>query len=201
MDRRTFLGIGGFLLGSACSRRATATPQLDDGDALPPVPASCTAVTTAANIEGPFYKRGAPSRSVLANANDVGERLQLTGTVRSTSCEPLANARLDVWHANARGGYDLDGFRFRGVMTTDARGRWDLRSIVPGRYLNGDRYRPTHIHVKLVAKGYQPLTTQLYFADDPYNEGDPFIDPSLIMAHRLVRDVRLASFEFVLAAA
>ena len=85
------------------------------------------------------------------------------------------------------------------ARTSPASFRWELRSIIPGRYLNGDRFRPAHVHVKLRARGHRELTTQLYFAGDPYNDGDPFIVPSLIMKHRKDGDVRRAAFDFVLA--
>lgn len=199
--RRDFLSYG--LLFAACSRRASSAPR----DALAPTPAipdddapSACAVT-AANIEGPFYKPGAPSRAVLATPRDPGEPLVLAGAVRSTSCAPIAGALLDVWHADARGGYDNDGWGLRGTLTTDAHGRWQVRTIVPGRYLNGRRYRPTHVHVKLRAPGHRTLTTQLYFEGDPYNASDDFIVPSLIMAHRKDGDARRAAFDFVLALA
>ena len=192
---------------AACPRGTASVPHdaylpptvaADDGDGIPALPAACTALATADNIEGPFYKRGAPNRSVLVSADDDGERLVLAGTVSSTSCERLAGATIDVWQANARGDYDLDGFRFRGRMAVDARGRWQLRTIVPGRYLNGRRYRPAHLHVKVSAPGFATLTTQLYFAGDPYNEGDPFIDPSLIMETSVEDKLRRARFDFVL---
>jgi protocatechuate 3,4-dioxygenase beta subunit len=196
-------GIGSFLI-AACggSGHAAPTPQVDDGDDAPPADAfggSCGA--TADNIEGPFYKPGAPHRAVLAGPRDAGERLVLTGTVRDTRCAPLAHALLDVWHADARGGYDNDGWGMRGRLRTDAHGRWKISTIVPGRYLNGRRYRPTHVHVKLRAANHRALTTQLYFAGDPYNDGDDFIVPSLIMQHAKHRDVRRARFDFVLASA
>jgi protocatechuate 3,4-dioxygenase beta subunit len=210
MDRRSFLAAGlGSLLLAACPRGSASAPRdgympptvaADDGDDLPPMPATCVAVATADNIEGPFYKRGAPSRSVLVSANDDGERLVISGSVSSTSCEPLAKATIDVWQANAKGDYDLDGFRFRGRMAADAKGRWQVSTIVPGRYLNGRRYRPAHIHVKVSAPGFDTLTTQLYFDGDPYNEGDPFIDPSLVMKTSVEKKVRRAMFDFVLAA-
>jgi protocatechuate 3,4-dioxygenase beta subunit len=199
ISRRSFLGQGlGTLLLAACSRDVLArpTPQVDDGDGDGP-PAAC--VATADNIEGPFYKSGAPSRAVLVRDRDPGERLVLAGTVRDTRCRPLANAVLDVWHADARGGYDNTGWGMRGTLVTDARGRWSLRTIVPGRYLNGRRYRPSHIHVKLRARGHAELTTQLYLAGDPYLKGDPFVVPSLIMPHRRDGSARRAAFDFVLA--
>lgn len=209
LTRRSFLGVGSTLLLAACGSRTGSaaprdalppTPHIADEDDLPPVPA-CAADPTAKNIEGPFYKKGAPHRSVLVDPKDAGERLLLTGTLRSTRCEPIAGATIDVWQANAAGAYDLEGFRFRGALTTDAKGRWELRSIVPGRYLNGDRYRPAHIHIKIRARGFALLTTQLYFAGDPYNDGDPFIDPSLVMQHTIADDIRRARFDFVISAA
>jgi protocatechuate 3,4-dioxygenase beta subunit len=207
--RRLFqLGFGslailssGFGAFAACARRTAAsplapTPHVEDDDAPP----AC-GDATADNIEGPFYKKGAPRRAVLVGERDRGERLVVAGVVRGTSCKPIGGVVLDIWHADAAGGYDNDGYHFRGTLATDARGRWELRSIVPGRYLNGDRYRPAHVHVKLRARGYRELTTQLYFAGDPYNDGDPFIVPSLIMQHRKDGDVRRAAFDFVLAPA
>lgn len=197
-------GLGSFILAACGSRGAAApTPTLDDGDAGPPPTAfdGATCAATADNIEGPFYKRGAPHRAVLVGRDTPGERLVINGRVLSTSCAPLAHAELDVWHADARGGYDNDGWGMRGRLRTDADGRWQVTTIVPGRYLNGRRYRPTHVHVKLRARGHQALTTQLYFAGDPYNEGDDFIVPSLVMQHAKRRDARHATFDFVLAAA
>jgi protocatechuate 3,4-dioxygenase beta subunit len=203
-NRREFLGfgIGSFLLAACGSTHETlaATPNIPDDDTPPAEAFGAVCAVTADNIEGPFYKPGAPHRAVLAKASDAGERLVLGGTVRTTSCEPLANATLDVWHADARGGYDNDGWGMRGRMTTDKLGRWQLRSVVPGRYMNGRRYRPTHVHVKLRAAGHRELTTQLYFEGDPYNEGDDFIVPSLIMPHRKDGDIRRAAFDFVLPA-
>ena len=181
MNRRQLLAASTILLAG---RRALAAAACGD--------------PTAANIEGPFYKKGAPHRAVLASDQDKGERLAITGVVRSETCDVLPAAEMEIWHADASGAYDNDGFHFRGALTTDKQGRWELHSIVPGRYLNGDRYRPAHIHIKLRARGHKPLTTQLYFAGDPYNDGDPFIVSSLIMAHEKRDNVRRARFDFVL---
>jgi protocatechuate 3,4-dioxygenase beta subunit len=180
--RRSFFGFTSLAL-LAVSRRAHAE--------------TCGAVT-AANIEGPFFKPGAPHRAVLVRDGDPGERFEVSGVVRSTDCTPIAGAEMEIWQADSRGDYDNAGFHFRGALTTDAHGRWELHTIVPGRYLNGDRYRPAHIHVKVRAPDHRALTTQLYFEGDPYNDGDPFIVSSLIMKHRKVGNVRRATFDFVL---
>lgn len=175
------------------------TPGIDDGDDPGFAnPAVCAA--TADNIEGPYFKPGAPHRAVLVNAADAGERLSLGGLIRGADCQPIA-AELELWHANADGAYDMDGFKFRCALTVSADGAWHVDTVVPGHYLNGRRYRPAHVHAKLHAKGHRELTTQLYFDGDPYNDGDPFIVDSLIMPHTVVDGVRRCRFDFVLEAA
>jgi protocatechuate 3,4-dioxygenase beta subunit len=196
LSRRHFLaqGLGSLVLACA-PRKLAATPHVPDDDG--PLPAAPACVATADNIEGPFYKQGAPSRATLVADGDRGERLTLIGTVRSTACAPLAKAVLDIWHADARGGYDNDGWGHRGTLVTDDQGRWAVRTIIPGRYLNGRRYRPAHIHIKLRAPGHDELTTQLYFDGDPYIDGDPYVVRSLVMAHTKHGSARRASFDFV----
>lgn len=196
ISRRNFLFGAGALLAGAGNALAR-TPFIPDDDGPLPIDSSIACPATAENIEGPFYKAGAPSRATLISDRDRGERVVITGSVLSTTCKPLANTVLDIWHADAKGGYDNDGFGLRGTLLTDANGRFTIRTLVPGRYLNGKRFRPSHIHVKIRAKGHQELTTQLYFDGDPYLEGDPFFVSSLVMAHRLDGKVRRASFDFV----
>ena len=77
-------------------------------------------VPTPADIEGPFYKTGAPARSSLIELGSKAEKLVLTGQVLSADCKPLAGVTLDLWHADASGAYDNAGYRYRGIVTTDA---------------------------------------------------------------------------------
>ncbi len=165
-----------------------------EGGALP----TCGRVT-APNIEGPFFKPSSPERSDLREVGTTGVLLELRGTVYGADCAPLAGAILDFWQADETGAYDNAGSTYRGHQTTDAQGRYTLLSIVPGRYLNGATYRPAHIHVKAAGAGTMLLTTQLYFPDDPYNAGDAFIVPSLIMdVTEQASGLLVASFDFVL---
>jgi protocatechuate 3,4-dioxygenase beta subunit len=154
---------------------------------------------TEDDIEGPFYTPGAPAKSTLVEPGMPGVLLTIAGRVTDTDCQPIANAILDVWQADDAGGYDTNGFLLRGIFTTDADGRYEIKSIVPGHYLNGAQYRPAHVHVKASGPGFASLTTQLYFEGDPYNEIDPFIDDALIMP---VTDVsaneKACEFDFVL---
>ncbi len=182
------------------------TRAADQPPAKPAAGAVCA--ETEDNIEGPYYRRGAPLKSALAEGLP-GTVLTVRGRVTGVKdCAPLAGAILDVWHADSSGHYDNDGtldvpasdYYLRGKVKTDSAGNFELRTIVPGRYLNGRVYRPSHIHVKVRAEGHEPLTTQLYFPDDPYNDVDPFIRQSLIMSVSSEGDRRLASFDFALAA-
>ncbi len=98
---------------------------------------------TPDDIEGPFYKAGAPVRSSLVEANSRAEKLIVSGLVLSMSgCKPLAGVRLDFWHADDKGVYDDAGFRYRGVVETDAQGCYRLETNLPPPYMG----RPRHIH-------------------------------------------------------
>ncbi len=182
---------------------ATPTPTPTPTDGATP---SC--IETHANIEGPYYRAGAPERSSLVDPGMAGTPLTIEGRVSGLDCgRGLAGVELDVWHATHDGHYDNDGtmhlgrerFLLRGRIRTDAEGRYRVSTIVPGRYLNGPQYRPAHVHVKVRAGGFQPLTTQLYFPGDPYNDVDPFIHRSLVMNLEKSRELMvLGHFDFVL---
>ena len=144
---------------------------------------------TPDDIEGPFYKAGAPRRASLAEPGTKGEKLVLTGVVGSADCKPLAGVTLDFWHADASGAYDNRGFRYRGVVTTDADGRYRLETNLPPPYSG----RPRHIHVKLQRPGGKILTTQLYFPGESRGA-----DRQLIVKLERREDVQAAVFDFVL---
>jgi len=164
MNRRHFLGASLGSLALAACRPASSLAQ------------TC-GPRTAPNIEGPFFLPGAPARAALTDHPE----LVLRGTVRDPACRPLRDAVLEVWQADADGEYDVRGDRFRGIVRTDARGRWRVETVRPGRYRLGSSFRPAHVHVKLHASGRPSLTTQLYFPGDPYNERDPWFRESLLV--------------------
>ncbi|HTM20674.1 MAG TPA: hypothetical protein VL172_09210 [Kofleriaceae bacterium] len=178
---------------------APPAPSAPPSPPREPEPETCSA--TEDNIEGPFFTPGAPGKVVLSEPGMKGTPLQVTGRILDLDCKPIAGARMQVWQCDADGAYDLQGFRLRGRLAADDDGGWHVRTIVPGHYLNGPKYRPAHIHVKLAAPGFRPLTTQLYFDGDPYNGDDPFIRDSLIMKLRRAPGgggLMAARFDFVL---
>ena len=153
---------------------------------------------TENNWEGPFYKAGAPTRSVLLEAGMVGTPLTVTGCVLDTQGRPLKSALLDIWQADNTGAYDNSGFRLRGKLYTDEEGRYVLRTIKPLHYGEPGDMRPSHIHVKVSSGNSRILTTQLYFKGDPWNAHDPGVRPSLILSPRREGDGLAAKFNFVL---
>jgi catechol 1,2-dioxygenase len=126
---------------------------------------------TASDIQGPYFLEGAPRRAVLAGVGEPGERLSISGVVYGPDCEtPLRGALLDVWQADATGAYhaDTDTYRLRGQLLTDDDGAFAFETIRPGHYPLGAGMRPAHIHFTVTAPGHRSLTTQLYFAGDPW---------------------------------
>jgi protocatechuate 3,4-dioxygenase beta subunit len=131
----------------------------------------------------------------LIEAGVEGTRLALSGVVLSTSCRPVRGALLDFWQADGRGSYDNEGFRLRGHQRTDARGRFRLETVVPGRYPG----RTPHIHVKVQPPGGAVLTTQLYFPGERGNDDDALFDRALLIdLHDAGGDRKRGSFTFVL---
>lgn len=161
----------------------------------PPAPPPLVCAPTTEDIEGPYFKAGAPVRTRLAGQ---GTPLELVGRLLGPDCQPLAG-ELELWHADHRGDYDLAGFGFRARVPIDASGGFQVRTIVPGRYLNGRTYRPAHLHLKLHAPGRASRTTQLYFEGDPFNAGDPWVHASRIATPEPTRDGLRIIRDFVLA--
>ena len=160
--------------------------------------AECDA--TDDNIEGPFYKAGAPERTALVEPGMKGTPLTVTGRVLNTDCQPLAHAILDVWQCDADGVYDNKTYTLRGKIQADNKGRYELRTIVPPAYkVSEERSRPAHIHLKLSAPGTPILTTQLYFEGDKWNSVDKAYRKSLtINPHDGRNKSKVASFDFKL---
>lgn len=156
---------------------------------------------TRSDILGPYYKAGAPAAAALADPADPGVRFAVSGQTMDTCLRPISGALLDVWQADDTGAYDAAGFRFRGMLSSDSDGRYDLQTIIPGHYRNGSKYRPAHIHLKVSAPGFVPLTTQLYFEGDPYNAIDPWFNVARMLRLTDAPGGKQARFNFILAAA
>jgi catechol 1,2-dioxygenase len=99
---------------------------------------------------GPFYRPGAPLRSV------IGTGYLLTGTVKSAvDCAPIAGPLIEFWLAAPNGRYEES---HRAAIITGEAGSYRLETDAPPEYFS----RPSHIHIRVSAKGFQTLVTQHY---------------------------------------
>jgi len=133
------------------------TPSCADDDA-----------PTPEQTEGPYFKANSPELSDLRAGAGGGTALDLSGTVVTTACQPVGQAKMEFWQANDAGEYDNNGYTLRGHQFTDAQGRYSLQTIVPGLYPG----RTRHIHVKVQAPNSPVLTTQVYFPGEARNASD-----------------------------
>jgi len=164
---------------------ATVEPKTTTGaaGALFDDAASCT--VTPEETEGPYYFDADKIRSDIREDRE-GTRLRLALRVRdAASCEPIPDAVVDIWHADAGGAYSgfdggggagagggggpggggggaqTDSRYLRGAQVTNDDGIVEFTTIYPGWYPG----RTVHIHVKVHLDAQTVLTTQLYFDD------------------------------------
>jgi len=152
-------------------------------------PGGCTEAT----VFGPFYVDGAPRVELGADISNgaKGEPCFVRGKVRGHGNEPLANAELHVWQADADGMYDVqyvdrEQLAARAVLTTDSQGRYYFRSILAEPYpiphdgpvgdmlaaLKRHPWRPAHLHFMVKAHGYETLVTHVFRRGDRYLASD-----------------------------
>ncbi|MEU4038449.1 intradiol ring-cleavage dioxygenase [Streptomyces collinus] len=146
--------LGVAALGLAATQASAAAPRSADRPA-PPLAAAC--VLTPEQTEGPYYLDLERVRKDITEGK-AGVPLTLRVTViDSTTCAPLPNTAVDIWHCDALGiysGYVAGGSTpdttfLRGVQLTDASGVAEFTTVYPGWYVG----RALHIHVKTHAGG------------------------------------------------
>src|SRR5882762_8349124 len=128
--------------------------------------ARAAAHPTPEQILGPFYPlkpldqntdltrvSGRPGRA-------EGQVLTVMGRVLNLNGEPVRNAKVEIWQANAHGRYThpsdmnpapLDpNFEGAAILTADDDGRYQFKTIKPAAYPAGpNRMRPAHIHFQV----------------------------------------------------
>lgn len=144
---------------------------------------------TSDEILGPFYPPHPPvdqgdDLTFIAGKTGraLGPIIYLSGRVMNRRGEPVPNAELDIWQANAAGRYahpadenpaPVDpNFGGHTKIRTGPDGSWRIKTIKPGGYpVTPDWSRPPHIHFDVRGQ-VSRLVTQMYFEGESLNEKD-----------------------------
>jgi len=132
-----------------------------------PEAALVSCILTPEQTEGPYYIAGEKLRRNITDGRPGAPLLLRALVVDATTCRPIKNAAVDIWHADAGGVYSGFGAGasnrtfMRGIQRTNAKGLALSRTVYPGWYQG----RTVHIHVKVHVGGNVVHTGQLYFSD------------------------------------
>lgn len=165
----------------------TVGQTTERGEALLPL--------TPSQIEGPYFRLGAPRRESLLEPGITGERLRLAGHVLTPEGKPIPEAVLHFWLSDDKGNYDMVGYRLQGYTLTDAQGSYQMEMIVPACY---EPRQAKHVHVKVQGVS-SPLTTQLFFSDDEDRLRDRWYMKELeVQVKDAPKGGKLGTFDFVI---
>ncbi len=135
---------------------------------------------------GPFFTFALPFRGgdTLGDESTPGTRVTIAGCVLDGAGEPVTDALIEIWQADANGVYrhpldedrhqagsTFDGF---GRTPTDDRGEFAFTTVKPGQVASprGGLQAP-HIVVGVLGRGILTrLVTRIYFEDEPSNATD-----------------------------
>ena len=130
---------------------------------------------TPSQTIGPFFAIGLCEPGREGVVVDGSERIE--GRVLDGAGEPVADAMVEIWHADEAGAYrERYGWARCG---TDGEGRFAFRTTKPGP---AGRQAP-HVELLVFARGLlKPVLTRLYFPEDAH-DADPVLS-SLSAAER-----------------
>ena len=165
----------------------------DGGNQLP----RCT--PTPPDVLGPYYYPDPPKRRQICERDPSftsAVHLLVRGRVLNEDCQPLRNARIEIWQADHSGHY-LFKDKCRGYLISGPGGHFAFMTTHPGKYSSDPKrelFRPAHVHYRVAVPGYKILVTQMYFRGDDYlgvndsctacssDEPDLIVDPDKFCA-------------------
>ncbi|CAN5404889.1 hypothetical protein BH09CHL1_BH09CHL1_18270 [soil metagenome] len=170
---------------------ATVLAQDSTPEAVNSTPIITSCVLAPEMTEGPYFLDDALIRRDITEGKP-GVPLRVRIVVADvTTCGPVANAAVDIWHCDAHGYYSgvavndpgpdsdpelvaeaADQVFLRGIQITDANGLVEFETIYPGWYIG----RTIHIHL-MVSVGGQAGKT--YDDGDPVHIGQLFFDDGI----------------------
>jgi protocatechuate 3,4-dioxygenase alpha subunit len=140
---------------------------------------------TSSQTVGPYLHIGLARLTIdrLAAPGCPGQHLSVGGRVLDGDGQPVPDALVEIWQADAHGRYahaedagkaPTPGFRGFGRVPTDAEGRYRFFTIKPGAVADtrGGLQAP-HLLVSVFMRGLlKRLVTRIYFPDEPRNADD-----------------------------
>lgn len=144
---------------------------------------------TPSQTVGPFYALGLTRKKANELVSDAnrGERIRIEGHVFDGQGQPVPDAMIEIWQANAFGRYNhpedtqekpLDpNFIGFGRAATDKQGGYGFETLKPGPVPGpGDSAQAPHVNVIVFARGMLVHAfTRVYFEDEPANQTDPIL--------------------------
>ena len=143
--------------------------------------------STPSQTVGPFFSIGLEhmNRADLAKGS-AGERVTIQGCVFDGDGQPVPDAILEIWQADADGCYhhpEHDGpkcansFLGFGRTPTGEQGRFSFTTIKPGPVYDPEgRPHAPHLQLSIFMRGLlKRLVTRVYFPDEPLNASDPVL--------------------------
>ena len=94
---------------------------------------------------------------------DPGQRMNIRGRVTSLDGTPLGGVAIAIRQTDGNADYTE---RYSATLLTDAKGRYQYGSVIPGNYL-GLR----HVHVSVYHEGYRYFDSRMLFKGDPNLDG------------------------------
>ena len=174
MQRKSFLrGLGLAGIGSLISNNALQAANKPDKKFYKKSGVDCILIPH--ETAGPYPLDLSGDLSYFRNditEEKPGIQLDLTITIVSIQddCNPIANARVDLWQTDKDGvysgfvqpGHDTTGETFcRGIQITDINGQVKFKTIYPGWYPG----RTTHNHFQVFLSNVLSATSQMAFPD------------------------------------
>jgi protocatechuate 3,4-dioxygenase, alpha subunit len=144
---------------------------------------------TTSQTVGPYLHIGLTwlTTDNLVGPGVSGERVTIEGRVLDGDGEPVQDALIEIWQANAHGKYahpedtqdkplepEFKGF---GRVPTDEKGAFRFTTIKPGRVPGpGESLQAPHLVISIFMRGLlKQLVTRLYFPNESSNAEDPIL--------------------------
>jgi protocatechuate 3,4-dioxygenase alpha subunit len=141
--------------------------------------------STPSQTVGPFFSIGLDWMNRVDLAEGIaGERVAVRGRVLDGDGQPVPDAVLEIWQADADGRYhhpehadprnNATPFFGFGRIPTDERGQFSFTTIKPGPVYHTDgKPQAPHLQISVFMRGLlRQLVTRMYFPDEPLNASD-----------------------------